>query len=404
MAYGDSLLQIPVGTTLRDYTHAARTFASGGFQYSPRVKFLFHVYFNINTGQIPALQSVFGNSETYTIGLMVKTAQLPQYTLQVNTMNQYNRKRLVQSKINYDPVQITLHDDQDDLVRTMWYNYYAYYYKDPSQAYSGIPSTNGSLGNLQTLSTGSDYNVRAIYQDTQVYNDWGYIGESYADTSKITGQYGYKPPFFTDIRIYGLSQKRYASYVLINPMITNWQHDTYDYEQGNGTMTHTVTLDYETVKYYEGAIGGSTPSGSVLGFADPTHYDTQKSPIARSGSTFTTPTNTGYAPSISGNTQDLQSIATQSTIGGVQQSMVAYQTQGNPPSIAQNLSGTTMSGLGSLGSNGTRTTVGGYPISPNAVGQSPTANQLRNSLLSGTIQQVLGASGGIVFPTPGAYK
>ena len=33
---------------LRDYTHAAKTFIPNAYQYSPKFKFLFHVYFEIN--------------------------------------------------------------------------------------------------------------------------------------------------------------------------------------------------------------------------------------------------------------------------------------------------------------------------------------------------------------------
>ena len=34
---------------LRDYTHAAKTFIPNAYQYAPKFKFLFHVYFEINT-------------------------------------------------------------------------------------------------------------------------------------------------------------------------------------------------------------------------------------------------------------------------------------------------------------------------------------------------------------------
>ena len=67
------------------------------------------------------------------MGLVVKNVQLPSYEMSVNELNQYNRKRLVQTKINYQPVEITFHDDGSDLIRNMWYSYYSYYYKDPTQ-------------------------------------------------------------------------------------------------------------------------------------------------------------------------------------------------------------------------------------------------------------------------------
>lgn len=252
--------------SLRDYAHASKTFRSFGYELKPKFKFLFHVVFNINTAEIPALKGVLGNVDINELSLVVKTAELPKYTVTTETLNQYNRKRIVQTKINYDPVTITFHDDGGDLVRNMWYNYYSYYYKDPSQQY-GVPNaTNGSLGALANRTTGFGYNSRDIYANDRLVNDWGYIGESITDgTSSASG----KPPFFKDIRIYGFDPGHmYSEYVLINPLITNWSHDTYDYSQGNGLMQHTMNIAYETVKYYQGS-----PNTEVPGFGRISRYD-----------------------------------------------------------------------------------------------------------------------------------
>jgi hypothetical protein len=264
---------------------------------------------------------------------MVKTAQLPTYTVSIDTMNQYNRKRLVQSKIQYNPVQIVFNDDQGDLIRNMWYNYFSYYYKDPSQKYQGNPTIDGTIGALQTLQNGFGYNTRDTYSGDRQVNDWGYIGESYNDGTKNigAGKDGGKPPFFRDITIYGLSQKKYASYTLINPMIKDWAHDTYDYSQGNGIMTNTMTIEYETVKYGQGAVGGATPSNTVVGFADPAHYDTVKSALARPGATATVFGQGGLVDAIEGTFDDLALLAdgrggVQNILGAIQKAGTANQT------------------------------------------------------------------------------
>jgi len=334
MSFGQDFLQgffTPDG--LKDYAHAAKTFRTNGYELSPRTKFLFHVFFNINTGQIPSLQNVFGNGDVASVGLMVKTAQLPTYTVSIDTMNQYNRKRLVQSKIQYNPVQIVFNDDQGDLIRNMWYNYFSYYYKDPSQKYQGNPTTNGTIGALQTLQNGFGYNTRDTYSGDRQVNDWGYIGESYNDGTRNigAGKDGGKPPFFRDITIYGLSQKKYASYTLINPLIKDWQHDTYDYSQGNGIMTNTMTIEYETVKYGQGVVGGATPSNTVVGFGDPAHYDTVKSALARPGATATVFGQGGLIDAIEGTFDDLALLASgkggvQNVLGAIQQAGTANQT------------------------------------------------------------------------------
>jgi hypothetical protein len=319
---------------LKDYSHAAKTFRTNGYQYSPRLKFLFHVFFTINTGQIPSLQNAFGDGEVATVGLMVKTVQLPTYSIAVDTMNQYNRKRLVQTKIDYNPVQIVFNDDQGDLIRNMWYNYYRYYYKDSTYNYDNSASVNGSIGNLQTLQNGFGYNANDIYENSRQINDWGYIGEGYQDSLPSIGQAlgsNNKPPFFRDIKIYGLSQKKFASYVLINPMVTEWQHDTYDYSQSNGTMTNTMTIRYETVKYYNGYVSGNQPSSTVVGFADPNHYDVNRSALARPGSTATVFGQGGLVDAGVGLLEDLNALQTgqgglQNIIGAVQKAGTTYQT------------------------------------------------------------------------------
>ena len=73
---------------LRDYTHAAKTFIPNAYQYAPKFKFLFHVYFNINTSAYAA-----GADNGANFGLAVKSIKLPSYNFDVVTLNQYNRKR-----------------------------------------------------------------------------------------------------------------------------------------------------------------------------------------------------------------------------------------------------------------------------------------------------------------------
>jgi hypothetical protein len=332
MAFGlfDQFLQGFIGVDgLKDYSHAAKTFRTNGYEFAPRNKFLFHVFFTINTQQIPALKNALfaGNQDQATIGLMVKSAQLPTYSMSVETLNQYNRKRLAQTKIEYNPVQIEFHDDGGDLIRNMWYNYYSYYYKDPSQSYDSPNNQNGQLAQLQTPA-GFSYNSRDIYENSRTVNDWGYIGESYNDgaTGLLTGTPNGKPAFFRDIRIYGLYQKKWAEYILINPLITDWNHDTYDYSQGAGTMTNRMTIKYETVKYYSGAIGGVRPDTNVVGFADPAYYDTVPSALNRPGSTQSVLGQGGLLDAGIGIIEDLQSGGVAGLVGASQKALASYYT------------------------------------------------------------------------------
>jgi hypothetical protein len=387
MAYfGQGSLQpFPPNDGLRDYTHASKTFRSSNYNLAPRNKFLFHVYFNLNTN-IPAVANLISGGKSSTISMLVKTAQLPSYSIDVATMNQYNRKRLVQTKINYNPCQIVFNDDTSDLIRNMWYQYYQYYYSDPTYKYGNTPNQSGTLGEISTALSGFSYNTNDTYSASRPVQHWGLSGQGYNNpslqslaSSLLTGPASGQEPFFRDITIYGLSQKTYAQYTMINPLITDWQHDTYDYSQGNQVVTHTMSIRYENVKYYSGAIGGEQPSEQVTGFADPAHYDTNLSPIAVPGSNNTVMTQGTIRTTPQGDKQDLQALATgQNTL----QNVIGAVGQGLVPTAASFLNGQ-LAGSGALGA----ALVTGLGVAagigvPGSIGQTPNG------------------AGGMNFPTP----
>ena len=325
-SFGQDFLKGFLSTNgLRDYQHASRVFTTNAYELKPRFKFLFHVSFTLNVQEIPALRGAMGNDDITNLSYIVKTVDLPKYNIDNETLSQYNRKRVIQKKINYEPCTIVFHDDGGDVSRNMWYNYMAYYYKDPSQQYLAPNNTNGSIGPSANRQAGFGYNARDIYNDVRQVNDWGYIGESFNDgTSSATG----KPPFFRDIRIYGMDQHKFAEYVLINPLITNWSHDQYSYAEGAGIMQNSMTVAYETVKYYTGAVGKPTQGGdpNVQGFADGAHYDTTPSPLTRLGNRATVFGQGGLLDTGVGILEDLQSGSVLGLIGAAQKAGTAANT------------------------------------------------------------------------------
>ena len=314
---------------LRDYTHASKTFRPNAYQYAPKLKFLFHVYFEIN-------QSAYsvGLPQDANFGLAVKSVKLPSYSFDTHTMNQYNRKRIVQTKIKYDPIDINFHDDNGNLIRNMWYNYYTYYYKDASKPIVSVSGrqTNQNSGNGNNASpNNTNYNLRNIYsQSITGDTDWGYIGETgttfNGSTSTGTGQT--KIPFFKNITIFGFNQHNYVAYTLINPIITRFGHDTYNYAEATGTMENTMSLDYETVKYFQGAISGKEPSNIVAGFGLNDHYDRVPSPITRPGSQASILGQGGLVDGVSGVIDDLSGDNT-NVLGAIQKAGATFNTLKN---------------------------------------------------------------------------
>jgi hypothetical protein len=224
-----------------DFQHASRLYVDNYFALAPRSKFMYHVVFEINP---QALKSpVFATKHKQQIGLLVKSADLPKFTIDTVTKNQYNRKKVVQTNIYYDPVNLVFHDDNDGVSNALWSLYYGYYYRDRSLSIN-------------------TYSANAYQKDTY---------RAGLDNNQSV-------PFFTSISIYTLSRRRFLGYTLVNPMITAWAHGQVSQSDASGGLENTMTLAYENVIY----TGGSVSRGSPKNFAE-LHYDTLPSPLSVAG-------------------------------------------------------------------------------------------------------------------------
>lgn len=240
-----------LGTLLKDYKHASKLFVGGNYRLAPKMGFLFHVAFDLD----PAITRMSATN-ILEAGMLVKAAQLPKYTIENKTYNAYNRVNIAQTKLKYDPITITFHDDSADTIRDLWYDYMSYYYRD------------------------TDYTPDKYLQNTK-YNtmqsqSWGFSPSTVAGNS-VTTNATVVPTngrLLQRIRLYSLHQKQFTEYVLINPTIISFQHGQHTNSGDAAPLEHTMTLSYETVLYNY----GSVQSGAPEGFAT-LHYDGSPSPL-----------------------------------------------------------------------------------------------------------------------------
>lgn len=298
---------------LRDYTHASKTFRSNSYANAPKLKFLFHTYFSVNP------EAYFFNDTNY--GLLVKEVKLPSFSFATHQLNQYNRKRIIQSKIKYDPIEITFHDDNDNAINKLWDAYYQYYYNDGTKPGSVLLGARG--GDASAGDPGYSGNGITAYNDRNIYNpditgddDWGFSGGA-------TKQDGSKVPFFKNITVFGFNQHNFTAYTLINPIITNFSHDTYAYSEGGGTMQNRMTIDYETVVYNYGALDGRNPGDIVTGFGDVATYDRTLSPISQPGANGNILGQGGLIDGVGG---ALESLGKGDILGAIRTAGVTYNT------------------------------------------------------------------------------
>jgi len=232
-----------LGSLVKGWNHASKIFVSGNYRLAPKMGFLFHVAFDIN----PNITRL-ATTDILEAGLLVKSMQLPKYTVDNKVMNMYNRPNIVQNKVKYDPVNITFHDDNSDIIRDLWYDYYSYYYRDSDY-------------------TPANY-LQATKYNTRTQQQWGYTPSTYTQNSTGADR------LLQRVRMYSLHQKRFTEYVLINPTITAFQHGEHQNSNDAAPMQHTMTLAYESVLYNYGTLN----SGKDIDFAE-LHYDNSPSPL-----------------------------------------------------------------------------------------------------------------------------
>lgn len=236
---------------LRDYQHAARIFVDDQFRLLPKQKFLYHVAFSINQAALKSID--LKERHKNEINMLVKSCDLPNFTIQTETLNQYNRKKNVQTSHKFNNINIKFHDDNMGLVNQLWQNYYSYYYADPNAAQGA--------GNYNRTATKS----------------FNYINSPYGLDNGST------LPFFNYITIYQMARHEYVSYKLINPIITAWNHNNLDYSQQTA-HDNSATIAYEAVAYGSGVVTAGDPEG----FGQE-HYDQTPSPLVGGGNSSATP-------------------------------------------------------------------------------------------------------------------
>jgi hypothetical protein len=177
----------------------------------------------------------------------------PKFTVSNEVLNQYNRKTVVQTKLNYSPISIVWHDDMGNATSDLWNAYYQYYYADGRYK-----------GNFNRFSGSS--------------KDPAFYDTKFGDT---LNRYGFNTSheyrFIDQIEIYQLNRQKYYCTTLVNPIITAWEGSQLDQNQGNKMSENKMTIAYEAVNYYSGKI-----KNSKMNLTD-NHYDTTPSPLAVGG-------------------------------------------------------------------------------------------------------------------------
>lgn len=189
-------------------------------QAMPRQKFLFYATFNPgpkvrNNPDFSSWQRGFA--------FQISKVDRPKITPKVEEKNQYNRKRLVHTGIEFSDINLTLHDTVDDRVLRVWRDYYVWYF-----------------GQGRTKKAAATWRTPVIQgrEDFSIGNGWGFAPPNV----------GYDTQFFESMDIYTFYGKKYTSLRMYNPKITNITFDPMDTEMS--TLANVdMTIKHEGYEY-----------------------------------------------------------------------------------------------------------------------------------------------------------
>jgi hypothetical protein len=274
-------------TTLRDYQHAHKIFTASNNSFLPKSKNWFHIFFQLNPAVISTLNAdlstaISNNRINWNpgnlniLGVLARTVKLPNFKFVVEKKNQYNRWSLTQTKMTYEPIDISFWDDTVDVIRGFWYAYYQYNIQDPRWVNFDMTQTQGIPVPFEWA--GSNGNTSYLYSSP---SNWGVnYGLDTVDT--VGTQLNRTAPFFDTIRIYQFNHEtttagpQYSEYVLVNPVISAFDHDMVDFSTSE-YMQNKMTIEYETVLYNAGFVEDDEIASwdAVL----QTFFDTTPSPL-----------------------------------------------------------------------------------------------------------------------------
>ena len=232
---------------MKDYQHASRLYIDNNYKLMPKQKFLFHVVFNTDE---TLFVDGFSSNERYQLNMLVKQCDLPKYDMSYEEKVQYNKKMYAATRIAYEPVNITFHDDHADTVNAFWKKYYEYNIAD-------------------SINMNNDLTISNTKDDYYSFGDARQTTKFGMDTPRQR-----RKPYLKGIEIFVLHKQRFTSMTLVNPVIGSFSHDNLDQADGAGVMNNTMQILYETVIYKSGIVN----KNNVPGFAT-INYDNSPSPL-----------------------------------------------------------------------------------------------------------------------------
>lgn len=215
----------------------------------PRQKFQGYVNFVLNRSLFASLfGSVDNNVFRTQISSLVRKASLPDITFKTETKNSYNRKKIIQTGVDYSPVSLTVMDTVGNEWLSLIMKYYAYHFMNVRNKTLRNDRDPVKPASTSTLISNSAFGgfAGAMKQAT---------GEPNFDqeTTFDSNAYGYNvnqdPNFFERVDFILYHANKGVQYSIINPTLKSIKMGDIDYSSSD-IFEYELEFDYENFVPY----------------------------------------------------------------------------------------------------------------------------------------------------------
>lgn len=209
-------------------------------QNPPRQKFQGYVSFVVNRALYG--DSFYGssiNSEfRLRLGSLVRTATLPEIEFKTETKNSYNKKHIVNTGVEYQPVDIKVFDTINNEWLMMFMKYFSYHYMNPRNKQFGDRDVGSNPYATSPMMVNSEFGKKAE-DDTGSRWDSNAFGYNVNELAN----------FFERIDYVLYHGNKGVQYSLINPVLTRFRTGEIDYASSD-VMEFDMTFEYEYFTIY----------------------------------------------------------------------------------------------------------------------------------------------------------
>ena len=197
------------------------------------------------------------------LGFYATVCERPSMSFRTKTINQYNKKRVVQTGYDLKPITITFNDTCDGAAENMFREYYSFYY--------------GDAANTNSAGWASDMTASAINQGA---GGWGFKAPDVT-----TAEMSY---FFDTIQIYIFYNGMFDRYDIVNPKIKAYSSDVLDYSSSTGLLQIKMTFEYEGFVFAEQrqSVLSNKSLIPTWGFSRDSFYNPSYSSVSDTAATF----------------------------------------------------------------------------------------------------------------------